>query len=331
MTIQGRPFSAYGGTVAEAVANLEEKVMASGHIRDTRTYESYLLTSYLQTIQGTQQKHQDNVRDELRYISFKHRPLHEITRHDVQMLINTMAKKGYAWNTIRRVRSTIVSVFDLAETDGLLKTSNPASKTKLPPKPKGESALVEFLTAVELHQLIAAADEKGSAALNALILTGLLGIGWEEARILEPRHFEDDAVTVPGAKTAYRYRKLPLPSLVKPFLSFNVWPLIPVSDSSTLQAINRVARPLGLGSVGRNILRHTCSTGLQSIGCDRETREMILGHRPESSTAIYSHDPMMRKKRLYLEAWVEHVLHSPWVNCWVQDVPDGWVRATNTA
>lgn len=253
--VAGTRYSAYGATKQEAAERLEEKVLGCLP-PDSRTFGSYLETGYLPSLEHKPSMKRQ-VNDLKAHFTFKDKPLEQIDRPLLQSFFNIKSRSSLSWWTVKHLHKIVHAALNLAEADGLI-SSNPARHVKLPPKPVMTQ---EILTAQELRKLIAAAVNKQSAALPAILLGGLLGLGFEEIRALTAADFHRGAkLTVRGTKTAYRVRDLPLPRVILEILQGYHFPLMPLSNSSAHSAINRVAAPLGFPAVGRHVLRHTCST-----------------------------------------------------------------------
>lgn len=311
MQIQGTSFEAYGSSELEAAENLQRKILQSGKLQpDSSTFKSFTETSYLMTLEGKSATWQRQNRWAMNHCkTFMNLPVAEITRDMLQATLNTMRRKGLSRVSIGHWRRIVWSILNLAEADGLIQ-SNPMKFVKLPPQNAKEMAQVSrHLTAQELRALIELAADRKSSALPTIVLGGLLGLGYEEIRNLTPKCFSRGVLQVPGTKNAYRNRSLPLPAKVVELLADRHFPLIPKSDSSTIKAISRVSERLGLGRVGRHILRHTAATGLQELGCPIEARELILGHSNKSMSAHYSHGQMMELKTRWVSAWIETVFN----------------------
>jgi integrase len=314
MQIQGINFQAYASTKQEAVARLKEKVSQSLRppgLTDN-TFRSLMEGLYLPTISNTSKNYQ---RDEMR-VATLHMPWYntdvsEISRQWIQNHINRLPKTSP--KVISDVKRITRSVLKLAVIDGILQV-NPAEYIKLP---KRSYKPGKYLTAEELRVLIAYAVEKQSPALPAIVLTGLLGIGWEEIRDIEPKHFNKNLLTIVREKTRYRRRIIPVPNKVLQLIKGQTFPLLKSDVSTIYHQIEKLTNDLGMEKLGRNILRHTCATGLQELNTSLEIRAMILGHTPPGgATRDYSDSQMIEVKSQQLNLWVDTVLSEGWEYSW---------------
>jgi hypothetical protein len=314
MKWQGKHYSAYAPSKVEAADRLKEKILLSDKpqpLKD-RTFQSLMEALYLPTISNTSQAYQ---RDEMR-VARLHMPwfqtdVSEISRQWIQNHINQLPKSSP--KVISDVKRITRSVLKLAVIDGIL-TVNPAEYIKLP---KRSYKPGKYLKAHELRMLISYAKHKDSPALAGIVLTGLMGIGWEEIADIEPKHISGNMLTIVREKTRYRRRTLPIPGKVLHLLHNQTFPLLKSDVSTTYHQIERLTDALGMEAVGRNVLRHTCATGLQELETSLEIRAMILGHTPPGgATRDYSDSQMLDVKARQLNLWVDTVLVDRWENCW---------------
>lgn len=308
--IQGASLNGYGATREEAIAALERKVQQW----ETRfaklnaaTFKSYMETAYMPTIAHRSKAHREQMMWALNHLEpFHGLPLAEVSRDKLQRHFNGLLGK-LSLQSVVHVKKLVGAVLELAVADGHIQF-NPARYLKLPDlAPVRRARRAEPLTPAELRQAILDAQRANSSALPAIVLCGLLGLGYEEIRAITPASWKrGNVLQVTRMKTIHRYRELPVPSAVVDLLKGCRYPLIPASNSSTSKAMKRATDV----RLSRHILRHTCATGLQELGCPDEVRNLILGHAGRGMAAHYAHGKLMEVKRGWLEQWAETVLNA---------------------
>jgi integrase len=306
--LPGQPrLSAYGSTEQDALNNLEQKVLRLERPPDFRTFHSYMETAYKPTLEHKSKYSREQLQSLMHHFKpIADLPLVDVDRSTLQSLVNRKLRQGYSWWTVKHIIKFIHAILNLAEADGLI-PSNPARHVKMPGKPKSEQRV---LSPLELRRLIETSSRRGSSAIVPLVLGGCMGLGFDEMRGLTPVDFRGEWLYVAGTKTEYRPRTLYLPRPLLDLIAGRKFPLVGSSTSSIHKAISLVSTSLEIESFGRNVLRHTCMTGLQSVGCPLEVRGMIAGHSPRGMTAHYSHDGMKEPIKEYLGRWADKVLHA---------------------
>ena len=314
ITIQKTGFSAYGLSEDLAVERLEEKVSAWERRQakpkpEIQTFGSYWEKGYIPTLEL--RKPMLNQANSLKahYATFWKQEIETITRPQLQAFITTKHKSGLSWWTVHGILKILRRFFSLAEEDEII-TKSPARKVTLQRKPHMEQ---EVLSAVELQEVIWLALGKRSAV--SIALCGLMGIGFEEIRGIEEKDvLKGRIINVRTNKTDYRPRRLPVPPQVWEIIKDAKFPLMAASNSSVLKGYEL----LGFDGpkINRGVLRHTCSTLLQEIGCPKEIRDLILGHAGRDMASHYSHSEMMRWKAEWLNKLADLVLPTGWENTW---------------
>lgn len=282
MVVHGRRWSAYGATETEAALNLEEKVHGFQTQADHTSLRSWMETAYCQTLAKASAKQQEKAKWAAGHLgALGDLPLAEVNRHALQRLVNS---KSLSAGTIRTMASCWSAALNLAEADGLI-PHNPMRHVRLPSDPPAAKAT---LSAEELRRLIEAS--RGYSGLPLVVLGGLLGLRIGEVQRLEAGHFADGELQVPGTKTVAAARTLPLPRRVHQELAGLPLPLLSPCQSANRNALLRNAKRAGIERrVHPHLLRHTCLTLLQWIGCPYETRARIAGHSLRHVTQRYSH------------------------------------------
>ena len=306
--IQNKRFESYGKSQAEAVSKLDLKIRTALRPKAPResSLRSYMEETMLPAIEPGQWRTQVvwamSHMDPILHLNPK-----EITRQDVQSLLNTKAKTlsrasvGHILKVLRRALNLYDADFELPR--------DPLKQVTIPKNCKA-TARVEALTAEELGKMIGMA--RGRPAEVPLVLTGILGIGWEEIRCMEVRK---GVIRIPRGKNEHRVRDIPIPEALVPLIQSWKPPYIAKSDSTVHHSIQRATGR----NVGRHKLRHTCQTGLDDLEVPLSTSEAILGHAPRSTARkTYSHSKLMPQKLEALTAWANKVLHAAVVSSVVE-------------
>lgn len=302
MTIQGRPFSAYGASEAEAVQNLDEKV--SRNLRDSYTFGQWMEERYLTSIQSTSKAHQDKARWAISHLGRMARlPIEKVTRHELQTLLNS---KKLSHDSLKTLRSVWSAGLNLAEADDVI-PKNPMRFVRLKrqqPKPK------QVYDAKALKQLID--HSRGYAAHPTAILGGLLGLRIGEIQKLKPEHFKEKGkLIVPGTKTMASIRELPLhPKILEEIGDYH-FPLAPKDAARSRENLKRAAYRAQLEIQPNNhMLRHSFASILEWLGCPLDVRARLLGHGKKSMTERYSHAEW-RTWQKWCNLLVEYVYQLP--------------------
>ena len=312
--------SAYGATpeiarlrLAEKILDAEKELLLKTYSPMTTTLRSFFQTGYLPTLENKPYSREQAL-NMMKHVPFLDYPIKEITRPMIQELINSKHRSGLSYWTCFHIKKVLGATLNLAYDDELI-SRNPCRKVSLPPKPMG---VKDHLTFDQLRRLISHAVHKNSPALPTILFTGLMGIGWDELRRIEPKHFKpkERLLHVPGTKNEHRPRDLYVDPRIMRLIKEHTFPLIGKNNGSELKTIKRSAIPMGITKCGRQALRNTTGTLLQSLDCPLEIRSMILGHSTKSQTMGYSHSDMIASKTKWLSRLVDEVLSDGWENSW---------------
>lgn len=229
-------------------------------------------------------------------------PLEEITRADVQRLLNTLT--GRAKSTIKKCRLMLTEIFDSAVDDDLIPKS-PARRLRLP---EGTQKLVLPVPPDQIPSLVAHCQKDPDGLFPLLLLyTGLrrgeaLALRWrdigeEEISVTRALTFQGNAGVIGPTKTAAGNRRVPLLPPVRRKLGKRGAPddLVfsgaePMTSTVYRNTWNRIQRHIPeLAGVHPHQLRHTYTDILRHAGVDPKTAQYFLGHEDYSTTAnIYS-------------------------------------------
>jgi len=283
MTIQGRAWSAYGSTEAEAVEELRKK-FESQKLPESPSFILWMEERYLPSIQRTTPRHQEKAKWAISKLGrLGPRPLSELTRHELQLAIDALSKK-HAAETVKTIRSIWMAGLTLAEADDLI-AKNPMRFVKVksaPPKAK------DVLSGPELLKLIE--HSRGYAPHASIVLAGLLGLRIGEIARLRPEHFKESGkLIVPGTKSAASVRELPLHPRILLEIASCTFPLTKGKDRAG-EAMRRAAYRAQIEtSIHPHLLRHTFASLLEWIGAPLDVRSRLLGHGKRHVTERYSH------------------------------------------
>lgn len=236
----------------------------------------------------------------------KKRPLIEIEAQDVQPSLNALrsqlapASLGHLVKVWRRVYQFMLTETRTRSFNAMEELVVPRSRVVREP--------VEALTLAQFRQLYHVSI---GTARKVIVLTGLLGLGYEEIRGIKPIHYVDGVLWVAGQKTEARPRKLPIPPSLRWALED---PTIPPNDSSISKALNRAAEKIGhKKNVGRNVLRHTFATLLYELDAPEKVIDALLGHAIKGTKKVYVQTQLERQKAEWLGCLCDVVLLSPGV------------------
>lgn len=245
--------------------------------------------------------------------------LMEITRLDVQRLINSKRAAGYSPQTLAHLRNLLSKVFGSAVRWDMIPT-NYASEIELPAMVRTRTARV--LTQDEVSKLAGNLTEPALTIFMAGILLGLrigellaLQVGdvdLTRASISIGRDVYRGKVGTP--KTAAGARILPLPAGLlhrfKPVCDGKkpgdwIFPNAcgtPLNDKNLMhRQIEPICDKLGIQRFGWHALRHTFSTFGGNSGIPMPVLQSLLGHTSAEITMRYTH-PMEDAKRSAIDS-----------------------------
>lgn len=233
----------------------------------------------------------------------KQRPLLEIEAQDVQPSLNAL-RSQLAPASLAHLVKVWRRIYQYMLTESRTRSFN-AMEELVVPRSRVVREPVEALTLEQFRQLYHVSI---GTARKVIVLTGLLGLGYEEIRGIRPGHYDHDSAVlwVAGQKTDDRPRKLPIP----PALQWAVEdPIIPPNDSSISKALNRTAAKIGhKKTVGRNVLRHTFATLLYELDAPEKVIDALLGHAIKGTKKVYVQTQLERQKAEWLNALCDLVL-----------------------
>lgn len=245
-----------------------------------------------------------------------HIDVSQVVPEDIERLLKDMASKGYALNTLRKVRSAAALVFGWAERRRMIRW-NPARHVELPPaadtKPPRR---IEALTLSEAQHLIAAASGHRLQALLEMALTcgmrpgELLGLEWRSVdltggtiTIRQSLKWHDGQPTIGSTKTGKVRRPLSIsPELVTSLIEHRrrqdaerrqlgpgpaKWSELvfttetgrPLDMANLRRTVRQWAKAAGLSKhVTPYSLRHTACTILCEEGVSIESVADVTGH-----------------------------------------------------
>lgn len=220
-------------------------------------------------------------------------PLSQIRRADVQKILNELAKTASS-GTVAQYRAKLVSVLDLAVSDGLI-AGNPAKGTRVA---RVESVSPSPLSRSELWELYR--SQEGELK-NAVVLMGFFGLRVGEACGLLRSDVQEGLMRIerqwesPRLKTYSSKRVLPIP------------PECQFEDTGSLYFVGK--QPQWVRHrlpVSPHALRHTFDTILEwELDCPRRVTNALMGHKGDVGD-VYSHRSM-EVLRTWLSRFWEHV------------------------
>lgn len=231
----------------------------------------------------------------------KQRPLLEIEAQDVQPSLNAL-RSQLAPASLAHLVKVWRRIYQYMLTESRTRSFN-AMEELVVPRSRVVREPVEALTLEQFRQLYHVSI---GTARKVIVLTGLLGLGYEEIRGIRDGHYLGGVLFVAGQKTDSRPRKLPIP----PALQWAVEdPIIPPNDSSISKALNRTAAKIGhRKTVGRNVLRHTFATLLYELDAPEKVIDALLGHAIKGTKKVYVQTQLERQKAEWLNALADLVL-----------------------
>lgn len=248
---------------------------------------------------------------------FGKRPLHRITRDDVEAFIAAKARAGLAPKSILNYLGTLHSIFAYAERRGLVA----GNVCKLIDKPRAtpRNGRIRFLAPDELERLLAsaaAATGPIAATDHALYLTAALtglrqgellalrwrDVDWDARRIRVRESLVRGEFTTP--KSARSHRSVPLAARVAAALvahraqsSFEdpddlvfCHPRLggALERSRLFKRFKAVAVSAGFAALRFHDLRHTFGTRIAAAGVPLRTLQEWMGHRDFKTTLTYA-------------------------------------------
>jgi integrase len=247
---------------------------------------------------------------------FGTRPLHRITRDDVEAFVAAKARDGLALKSVLNYLGTLHSILAYAERRGLVAQN----VCKLVDKPKATpgNGRIRFLTADELEQLLAAAQAADgpiaktdyalylTAALTGLRQGELLALRWRDVdwdarRIRVRESLVRGEFTTP--KSTRSSRSVPLAMRVADALTAHqaqssfaepddlvfCHPVLggPLERSRLFKRFKAVAIGAGFPALRFHDLRHTFGTRIAAAGVPLRTLQEWMGHRDFKTYADY--------------------------------------------
>lgn len=242
------------------------------------------------------------------------RPLHRVTREDIERLVTAKLRAGSSPKTVRNVLSVVHGVFAWAERRGLV-ASNPA---RLVDRPRVEPTTdIRWIDVDDLEAIIGSVPAGIYAATDrALILaaamTGLrqgellalrwLDLDWPSSRVRVRRTLTAAGFGAP--KSLRGSRSVPLADRVAGVLDAHFQGSAYTADDDLVFAHPQSGRPLdrhdlhkrfrsavaasGVRPIRFHDLRHTFGTTMAAAGIPMRTLQEWLGHRDLATTAIYA-------------------------------------------
>ncbi len=241
-----------------------------------------------------------------------HIPIRNIRRTDIINLVQTWIAAKYAPTTIKRMKTTLSSVFNLAIAEEIIHKS-PVHKIQTPRIDANDG---RPLTGDEAQRLLEAIGEHFYALIFIMLTTG---IRWSEAAGLEVRHFRPlstpptlsieqglhsiaNGKVIEPTKSKASNRVIPLTQLQVETISTHLKmtgrtaadagePLFTSPTGNSLDYSNfreRHWKPAiekaGLTGLTTKDIRKTASTNLVSAGVDLKTVTAIMGHEDIRTT-----------------------------------------------
>lgn len=230
--------------------------------------------------------------------AFGHRPLADMSRHEVEVWLQDLSSRGLAPATCNRILAVLKSVCSLAQAHGDLPTGQ--SPCVGVPSFKIHVQRERYLAPDEAGRLMQALKESRrpeAGALRLLLLTGarkseILKARWENVRL------DHRLLTVPLSKSN-KPRHIPLSdeavAVIRsirrepgcPWLFPGHAPGKPLSDVYNFW--NELRQGLGLADVRIHDLRHTFASFLVNAGHSLYEVQKLLGHSDPRTTMRYAH------------------------------------------
>jgi integrase len=246
----------------------------------------------------------------------KNKPLAEITRSDIQAIIDAIPQRQKAMRRAVFAYASVMFSWSVSRGDA------PRNPLKDMLKPEAPKARDRTLTDEELVSIWRASYQSTFGAFYRLLI--LTGQRKSEVATLQWAHLNrSQAVwTIPGAQTKNGVAHIvPLsPAVVAELdaLSGDVWPMSGYVISTTggkkpISGFSKAKKSLDASQVDEwrvHDLRRTLATGLQRLGVRFEVTEAVLNHISGSRAGvagIYQRHDWKAEKRAALVAWGAYV------------------------
>jgi integrase len=248
---------------------------------------------------------------------FRSRPLHRITREQVEAFIALKRKDGLAPKSVLNYLGILHSIFAFAERRGLVA----GNVCKLVDKPQaaGGEDRIRYLTPAELDELLGAAERADgpiaatdrvvylTAALTGLRQGELLALRWRDVdwdarRIRVRESLVRGEFTTPKSRRGLR--SVPLATRVADELAEHrggsgfagpddlvfCHPRLggPLERSRLFKRFKGVAVAAGFPALRFHDLRHTFGTRMAAAGVPLRTLQEWMGHRDFKTTLVYA-------------------------------------------
>ena len=243
------------------------------------------------------------------------KPLHELTRQDLQNWIAQLSRANHAPASVRRATSAARGFFRFLMLDGHL-SCDPSENLATP---QATAHLPKFLTEEQIEHLLAVPDVstpegvRNRCMLELLYATGLrvselvnlncgdvdldsglvtcYGKGSKQRRVPLGRsaaHWMQQYMTVRHCFTHAHNSRLFVNGRGQPLTRQQVWSLL-----------KRCSEQAGLDDVSPHVLRHSFATHLLARGADSRSVQALLGHSDIATTQIYTHVTSNRLRLTY--------------------------------
>lgn len=243
---------------------------------------------------------------------FGRMPLAAIEPRDVKRFAASLAARGLAPTSVRRIVAPVRALLATAFEEGVIR-ANPAAGVRLaqPAEPSDEGERAKALTEEELRALLAELPDEWRLFFRFLAYTGLriseaVALTWGDIdfakrRVHVRRRRSQGRLDVP--KSRYGRRAVPLSKgLARALaqargLAPNEAPVFPSAAGGYIEPSNlmrRVLKPAarraGVPWVGFHTFRHTCASILFRHGLNAKQVQAWLGHHsPAFTLATYVH------------------------------------------
>ena len=281
-----------------------------------------------------------------------HKPIHLVTRQDVQKMYTTLKKEGrmvgheeyghaLSGSTVRRIHSMFHLAMDAAVQAHLI-ARNPTEGTTVP---KAKRKPLKVLNKKQMNKLMDTIkrDPLWNDLFYTELTTGLrkgelCGLMWSDfdakegaLKVRRTAFMRDGRVQVGEPKTATGNRTIILPATTADLLrkrqeqSISQWifpnfvsPEKPISPNVVYRQLKEFLKKAGLPDIRFHDLRHTFATHALTSGVDAKTLSGILGHTNASFTLdTYTHvtGDMQKQATEVVGSFLEDILGKelkPW-------------------
>lgn len=250
-------------------------------------------------------------------------PAHEITRFDIQDLLDAIALDRGAKTMANRVRACLSSIFSFAVRRGLLQT-NPARSVRQ--YSAGDRSRERFYTDREIRALWRSFDSEETTAGTLLKVLLLTGQRRGETSRMRWEDIDGDTWTIPATDAkGKRPHVVPLSAGAlreieslrgsrpgSPFVFDS-----PVKSGQAIRSelsrpISRVRESSGVDDFRPHDLRRTVATHMASLGVDRTTLGKLLNHKGLSGdgavTAVYDRYSRLQETREAVTLWEKRLI-----------------------